>query len=177
MLVYQDNGSVSVLTEVRFTINRHEPLLAPLVPFVVTPEVSRHILDLKPALSKIPGLSIDAREVAILVNGTIWKSAFEIWSHERIAVATTNLNQSQIDKIKAGDKPHDLDEECSIAFDITTELLKRPGPLSEELWKRAEKTLGTQGATALVHYIGYYSYVSIMQNGFDVPLPNGESVG
>lgn len=36
--------------------------------------------------------------------------------------------------------------------------------------------LGKEGAVALVHFVGYYSYAAVFLNGFDVPLPEGERI-
>lgn len=127
------------------------------------------------ALAKIPGLPQYAREVAILATGSHFKAAYEIYSHERIAIGT-ELKQDQIDKIKHGEKPGDLQEIGNVAFDVTMELLKKPGPLAEEKWKEAEKAFGREGAMALVHYVGYYAYTSLLLNGLDIQLPEGESI-
>lgn len=133
-------------------------------------------MQLATELAKIPGLPQNARETAILATGSHYKAAYEIYAHERVAVKSTDLTQEQVDKIKTGTKPSNLDEKCSVAFDVAIELVTKPGPLSKQSWDKAEKTLGKQGTLALIHYTGYYAYTCVLLNGCDVPVPDGEKI-
>lgn len=127
------------------------------------------------ALSKVPDLPKSAREVAILAVGSKYKAVYEIYAHERVA-ATTGLSKAQIDAIKNGEKPGDLDEGCNIAFDVTMELVDKPGPLSDTNWKRAVEQFGRRGAFVLANYVGYYMYTCCLLNACDIPLPEGEKI-
>jgi len=89
---------------------------------------------------------------------------------------TTDLTKEQINKIKVGQKPQDLDTGSSVAFDATMELVKKPGPLKKESWDAVVKEFGKQGALALIHYVGLYMYTCVLLNGCDVPLPGGEKI-
>lgn len=141
-----------------------------------TPGTTRPFFQIASELAKIPGLPQNARETAILATGSHYKAVYEIYAHERVAVANTDLNQEQVDMIKTGKKPTDLDEKCSAAFDVAIELVTKPGPLSKENWEKAEKALGKQGTLALIHYVGYYAYTCILLNACDVPVPDGEKI-
>ena len=60
---------------------------------------------------------------------------------------------------------------------MVQELLVRRGPLGEEVWERAVRECGGRDAVmSVVQWCGVYSYVSVILNGCDVPVPEGESV-
>jgi hypothetical protein len=69
-----------------------------------------------------------------------------------------------------GSCPQGFDRECKTAFKVATELCK-PGPLDEKAWKEAVDVFGVSGATALVHYVGFYKYVATILDSFDAQLP------
>lgn len=139
--------------------------------------VSLHFLGLTKAIATIPGLTPYARETAILTAGGYYGSLFEIYSHERVALATTDLSEEQINELKVAKKPSGLKEEGDVAYDVAIGLLqKNKGPMPDELWSRAEKIFGPEGAQALVHYTALYSYVSILLNGCGCGLPAGEKI-
>ncbi len=65
----------------------------------------------------------------------------------------------------------DFDEEKKVVFACATELVEKLGPLSRETWQRTVDAVGVQGATAVVHYVGFYKYVATILNGFDAQVP------
>ena len=76
-----------------------------------------------------------------------------------------------------GQKPSGMDEESKLAYDVVVELVDKKGPLSNEVWDRAVKVMGSkEGVLALVQYVSLYSFVCVYLNGCDVPLPEGESL-
>ena len=148
-------------------------LIGPLSPLIYSPALANLYLDFASELGKIPGLPKKAREVAILVTGHVFDSRYELYSHERLA-AETGLSAIQIEAVKQGKKPSGvdaLDEQCDLAFDMAMVLTVRRGPLSEEMWVRAETKLGKTGAMALVQYVALYSYTCILLNAVDEPVP------
>ncbi|KAK8200831.1 hypothetical protein M8818_006148 [Zalaria obscura] len=140
-----------------------------------TPEVAESFFALMKSLAKIPGLPAAAREVAILAVGAHFQADYEIYSHERIAAALTELPYQTIDYVKRGTKPA-MEEDCEAAYDAAKELCTKPGPLSEPTWQRIERHFGREGALALVHYVGFYAYTCLLLNGCAVPLPEGEMI-
>jgi 4-carboxymuconolactone decarboxylase len=146
-------------------------LLGPFAPLLRTPSVAHGWHVLGSALRSLRGLSPTARETAILVVGSKWNAAFEIYAHEAIAVNATDITQAQANKIKKGEKPEGLDEASGVAYDVASELVNKMGPLSEGLYGRAREVLGEEGTLALIHFVGFYCYVSVFLNGCDVPVP------
>lgn len=118
-------------------------------------------------------------------------------AHER----SSKFSKRDLEAISQGRCPEGFGAEQKIAFKIATEF-RRAGPLSKETWDESVKVsppppshaqveisscechwicteaeaqvLGVSGTTALIHYVGFYSYVSVILNGFDagVPVPS-----
>ena len=85
-----DAVSVSCLDTDTRSFRWREPngaFLGPFAPFLHTPTVGRAQLEVVLALAKIPGLSKKARETSILVTGTKYQAAYELYAHRRNAVA------------------------------------------------------------------------------------------
>lgn len=132
-----------------------------------TPAPGYAWLDMTKGLAQMPGLPPLAREVAILVTGNHEQAAYEVYAHS----AVSRLPPSDLDEIKRGTCPAHLDEGCKVAFKVATELCEKPGPLGADIWNDAADTFGSTGATALVHYVGFYKYVATILNGFDAQVP------
>lgn len=125
------------------------------------------------AVGEIKGLPPAAKETVILATGSHFKGVYETYAHERVALKTTDLTEEQINQIKVGKKPQNLDAKASVAFDAAIELANKPGPLKKESWNNLVKELGEQGALAVVRYVGLYAYTCVLLNGCDVQLPPG----
>ncbi|KAL9087312.1 MAG: hypothetical protein Q9159_003732 [Coniocarpon cinnabarinum] len=150
-------------------------LLGPCAPLQHTPELGRHILGIQQELGRLPGLPLKAREVAILVVGSNHGAAYEVYAHRRIAM-TVGLSEDECDSICLEDKPESLDKMSAMAYDVAHEILECPGPLSDSTWNDGCHVLGKEGMTALVHYVGAYSYLCVVLNGFDCKVPDGETL-
>lgn len=118
-------------------------------------------------MAKIPGLSPSSREVAILVVGAHTKAVYEETAHKQVS----GFSKSELDDIERGVCPAEFDDEKKVVFACATELVERPGPLSQETWQRTVDVVGVQGTTAVVHFVGFYKYVSTILNGFDAQVP------
>lgn len=122
------------------------------------------------AIGELP-LPADVKETAILACGGHFQAEYELYAHEAVATKAVVLSQGQIDVIKRDQKPDDLNENCSLAYDIAKRLCSRPGPLPQEYWNRSVKAFAKDGTIALVHFIGFYAYLCIALNAVDVPVP------
>ena len=71
----------------------------------------------------------------------------------------------------SGERPEGLDEKQSVAFDVVKYLTGTPGPLPDDIYKRAVDLLGKDATTALIHYTGCYCYLAAALNGADIPVP------
>jgi hypothetical protein len=148
-------------------------MIGPFPFFISHPEVGKRLYDLMFAFGRLP-LPADVREVGILTAAVQYGDSFVGYSHEALALATGKLSAEQTRSLRSGQKPDGLTEECSIAYDVAKSLCGNRGPLPGELWDRAVEVLGKDTTLALLHYIGFYSYVSIVLNGVDASVPNDQ---
>ena len=125
------------------------------------------------ALSVSPSLPRNAREVAILVTGTAFHSAYELYSHV-IAGEKRGLSDDKIAIIVAGHRPSDLTSEEAVAHDVASALMHH-GTLAEINYRQAVEAFGQHGAAELIYLIGLYCLVSVTLNGFNVPVPETEA--
>ncbi|KAF7194042.1 hypothetical protein HII31_04563 [Pseudocercospora fuligena] len=144
--------------------------VGPYALFTAVPETGKLAMDLVYSLGKLK-IPQDVKETAILACGGHFQAAYELYAHENVAEKAGVLTRSQIDAIKQDRKPADLNENCSLAYDIAKRLCSKPGPLPRSQWDESVKAFGKEGTLVLVHYIGFYAYLCIALNAVDVPVP------
>ena len=145
-------------------------LVGPWNPWLHFPKFGGPVWELVKALSTSPSLPKPVREVAILVTGARFRSAYEIYAHVLVAEAR-GLPDDKIATIVAGQRPSDLSRGEAVAYDVAAALVS--GGLLPELTYRQAVALFTENGTAeLINLIGLYCTVSVTLNGFDVPIPD-----
>jgi 4-carboxymuconolactone decarboxylase len=127
------------------------------------------IWDLVKALSASPTLPRPVREVAILVTGAHFHSAYELYAHVIIAEAR-GLPDEKIATIVAGQRPADLTRQEAVTYDVASALVAG-SLLPELLYRQSVVTFGEKGTAELINLVGLYCLVSVTLNGFDVPVP------
>jgi 4-carboxymuconolactone decarboxylase len=110
------------------------------------------------------------REVAILVTGARFRSAYEIYAHVLVAEAR-GLPDDKIATIVAGQRPSDLSRAEAVAYDVAAALVSG-GLLPELTYRQAVALFGENGTAELIYLIRLYCAVSVTLNGFDVPVPD-----
>jgi len=133
-------------------------------------------MELLGSINKFPGLPPSARETAILALGSEYNSQYMIYSHECIAANHNTQTAGQIQEINAGKKPVGLSDAESVAYDVVMEFAESYEAVESEDVGTRGRGARERGEVALVHFVGYYSYVAVFLNGFDVPLPEGVRV-
>ncbi|WP_236033653.1 carboxymuconolactone decarboxylase family protein [Belnapia mucosa] len=154
------------------TIDRNGALLGPWNPWLHEPKFGGPIWELTKAMSVAPSLPKPVREVAILVTGAHFRSAYELYAHV-IAAEQRGLSDDTLATIVAGQRPGDLPRDQAIAYDIASALVNG-GVLPELSYRQAVKEFGAHGAAELIYLVGLYCMVSVTLNGFDVPIPEEE---
>lgn len=147
-------------------------------PFAVqlhTPAVGHHFLGMAKALRRLPGLSDLNREIATIVVGARFDAAYELVAHKHLG-QKFGLSENEYLEILNGKKPETLTEEGKAVFDVAYELASGSGPMAQETWENAVRLIGKDATTAVVHYVGFYSYVSVILRGFDVKVPEAPSI-
>ncbi|KAJ6259247.1 hypothetical protein Dda_6146 [Drechslerella dactyloides] len=118
------------------------------------------------ALSSVSEFPLKCREIAILAIGEHYGAKFELYSHVRVA-KKVGLSNRQIEDLLAGLPPTGGTEQELISWEVARALISAKGPIPAEMWKRAEGAFGKEGAGALIHFVGFYAYTSIILNGAD----------
>ena len=121
-------------------------------------------------------LSKGLSELAIIVTGRVWSSAFE-WEHHAPLAIEGGIDPKHVETISLGKKPIFENPEQNAVFDFAAEanILKN---VSDNTYKRLVDLLGENAAIDIVGICGYYSLISMTLNVFKVsndtdkwPLP------
>jgi hypothetical protein len=144
-------------------------LIGPWNPWLHLPKIGGPIWELTKALSISPTLPRPVREVAILVTGAHFHSAYELYAHV-IAAELRGLPDERIATIVAGQRPVDLTREEAVAYDVAAALVGG-GVLPQLTYQQAVAVFGEAAAMELIYLVGLYCLVSVTLNGFDVPVP------
>ena len=111
-----------------------------------------------------------ARELVILAVVAVYDCPFVLYAHTRIALQL-GLSEKQVALAAQGIAPEGLTEEEDVIYATALELARSRGPLDEQSWKRAERTLGRERSARLAHVVGMYQYSSTLLNLGAVPVP------
>jgi 4-carboxymuconolactone decarboxylase len=144
-------------------------LIGPWNPWLRFPKLGGPVWELVKALSTSPTLPRPVREVAILVTGAKFRSAYEIYAHVLVA-ELRGLPDDKIATIVAGQRPSDLTREEAIAYDVASALVAG-GVLPALTYQQAAAQFGEAGTAEFIYLVGLYCMVSVTLNGFDVPVP------
>lgn len=159
-----------------FTMARDDgAMLGPYNPMLHFPQFGGAVWGVNTALSQHTTLPKPVHELAILVTGARFSARYELYAHEFTA-AKAGLSQTKIAALAAGARPGDLTDEEAVAFDVAT-ALTRGAQLPESTYQAAVSAFGEQGMGELLFLIGFYCLISVLLNGFDVPVPGRDSDG
>jgi 4-carboxymuconolactone decarboxylase len=147
-------------------------LIGPFSPLLHFPELGKPSWGLIKQLIASATLPKAAREVAVLLTGARLNSRYEIYSHEHVA-EQSGLSTAKVATLSAGERPSDLDEQESAAFDVTAALL-RGNQLPETTYRRALRAFGDKQLAELVFLIGGYVLISLLLNAYDISVPGRE---
>jgi hypothetical protein len=145
-------------------------LLGPWNPWIQEPKFGKPVWELTKAMVSIPSLPAPVREVAILVTGAHFKSAYELYAHVMVA-EHRGLSDEKLATIVAGQRPNDLTRQEAVAYDFASALVNE-GVLPELTYRAAVEQFGKHGAAELSYLVGLYCLVSVTLNTLDVPVPD-----
>lgn len=147
-------------------------LIGPWNPWLRFPKFGGPVWALVKALSASRTLPRPVREVAILVAGAKFRSAYELYAYVLVA-ELRGLPDAKIATIVAGQRPNDLTREEAVAYDVASALVAG-GVLPELTYRQAVDLFGEEGTAEFINLVGLYCMVSVTLNGFDVPVPEVE---
>lgn len=148
-------------------------LSGPFNAFLHAPGLGQHLTSLGLALRYDTSIERRLTEVAILTVGARWQAEFEWWAHARMA-RRHGVADAVIEAIRRGEDPPFQAEDERAVHAAARQLAGR-GRISQDAYDAAHQVLSDTGMVELVTLCGYYTLISYLLNGFDVPLPPGET--
>ena len=146
-------------------------LRGPFNAWLHTPETGEAAQALGVKLRFESSLSGAVRETAILTVAQHWRSQYEWWEHEQIALKE-GMTPDDIAAIKRSEAPAGNPElGCIQAF--VSELM-RTGNVADGTYAETHALVGDRGMADLVTLAGYYAMISANLNVFRVSVPEGE---
>jgi 4-carboxymuconolactone decarboxylase len=147
-------------------------LMGPWNPWLHEPRIGGAVWELTKAMTAEASLPDPVRQIAILVTGAHFGSAYELYAH--IAVAEKEgMTEQRLSTLVSGSRPDDLSDAEGVGYDVAFALVNG-GVLAEPIYRLAVKTFGQHGANELIYLVGLYCLVSMTLNGFNVPVPERE---
>ena len=156
-------------------INEADELIGPWNPWLRFAKFGGPVWELVKSLSAAPKLPKPVREIAILVTGAHFRSAYEIYAHVMVA-ELRGISDDKIATIIAGQRPGDLTREEAVAYDLASALVSG-GVLPALTYRQAVGLFGEEGTAEFIYLVGLYCMVSVTLNGFDVPVPEAGEPG
>lgn len=144
----------------------------PFDAWIRSPELCKRAVSLGNFIWQRTTLDRSLVELGILVTARFWRSNVEWVSHERMA-REYGLADEVIDDIFAERRPTAAKQKELLVYDIATSLHK-DHEIEKSLYDQAVKTLGEQGLIELIMTVGFYTFVSMTLNTFDVETAKGE---
>ncbi|MFI4948877.1 MAG: carboxymuconolactone decarboxylase family protein [Alphaproteobacteria bacterium] len=143
----------------------------PVHVWLKSPGLADHAHKLGAHVRFATGFTPKQTEIAILMTARYWTAQFEWAAHVRLGLQA-GLTQAQIDAIAERRTPAFSDPGDQIVYDFCRDYYD-DHRVDDATLARVEKRFGEKGAVDLAGLIGYYSFVSVTLNVFEVPTPPG----
>jgi len=169
--VHDEIAALVARTQNRIVVlNEQNALVGPFPAMLNFPQFGVPALVFQRSLSTGARLPKTVREVAILTVGAAFGARYELYAHE-ITAAEVGLSRSQIATLASGNRPSDLNEEGTIAFEVAR-VLSEGRILPTSTYSQALELFGKEGVGELVFLISGYCQIAMILNAFDVPVPD-----
>ena len=143
----------------------------PVHVWLKSPGLADHAHKLGAHVRFATGFTPKQTEIAILMTARYWTAQFEWAAHVRLALQA-GLSQDAIDAIAERRTPRFDDPDDQLVYDFCRDYYD-DHRVDDATLERVEKRFGEAGAVDLAGLIGYYSFVSVTLNVFEVPTPPG----
>ncbi|CAK7232882.1 hypothetical protein SCUCBS95973_008408 [Sporothrix curviconia] len=142
----------------------------PFATHLHTPLVGQHFHGLGSAVEAIPGLTPFQREISILVTAAKYRANYAVAAH-LVKGPAVGFAKEDIESIMEGTCPQSLGPDGVAIYKAADHLVNRPGTLPQTLYDSLLAHVGVDGTKHLIHLVGFYSYLMVVLNGFDVQAP------
>lgn len=112
------------------------------------------------------------REVAILVTARSWTCHYEWYAHAAAAIEH-GVSPDVVEAIRIEAPPRFSREDEAIVYAVAKALCDER-QLPDAIYERARAAFGEAGVSELISIIGYYTYLALLINGFDLEAPGDE---
>jgi len=148
-------------------------LVGPFNAMAMSPKIGKRASAMGAAVRFNEDIDRRLLEIAIITTGAHWRANFEWYAHSAMA-RDAGVTDDVIDAIAAGTPPPFTKHDEATVFAFASELLGT-GRVAQPTYDAARELLGEPRLVDLVSTIGYYCYISLTLNAFDVQLPSGET--
>lgn len=143
----------------------------PFDPLILNPELAKRAVSWGNSLWERTTIGRRLVELAIVVTGRFWESNVEWVSHSKLAL-DNGVSQEVLNAIFEQRRPDMAPEDELLVYDICSSLHKTH-QLPMDLYERAIESFGEQGLVDIIATIGYYTFISMILNAFDIGLFDG----
>jgi len=148
-------------------------VVGPLALWLNRPDMAAGAVELGTYLRYNTSLGPKLAELAICVTARCWDAEFEWFAHKLLALKA-GLDPAIAEAIRTKQEPAFSDPEEEAVYRFTLEAFTNPRKqVSDGTYAKAMEVLGKDRVVDLVGLIGYYSFVSVTLNNFNV-LPQGD---
>lgn len=105
-------------------------------------------------------------ELAILITGRYWGAEFE-WQHHKPIALEAGLDKDIIEAIRKAETPSFSHEDEQCVYDLATNLYQTQR-VPDDTYQSAIRVLGQDAVVDLVGVLGYYAFISMTINVFEV---------
>lgn len=147
---------------------------APLRAWLHSPEFGARAQRLGEFLRYDTTLGPSLSELAILVTARFWTAHYEWYAHKREGLKA-GIDPAVIADIAVRRRPKLADPRAVAVYDYAW-ALHESHRVPAAIHAAALDALGEQGLVELVGLLGYYTLVAMTLNGFEIGLPEGESI-
>ncbi len=143
----------------------------PFDPWIRSPEVAERAVSLGNFIWERTTLDRRLVELAIIITARHFCSNVEWVAHARMA-REQGVSDAVIDDVFARRRPQAAPTDELVVYDVVT-ALHESHDLPLALYRQAVDTFGEQGLMELIMTIGFYGFVSLTLNAFNVPVAEG----
>jgi 4-carboxymuconolactone decarboxylase len=139
----------------------------PFDPWIRSPEVAARAMGLGNYIWERTSVGRRIVELAIIVTGRHWRSNVEWVAHERMA-REQGISDEVIQAVFEQRIPADAPEDETLTIEVCR-ALHETQDLPLALYDRAVAMWGEQGLVDIIQTIGFYAFVSMTLNTFNIP--------
>jgi len=152
-----------------FAQSKRKAVRGPLALWIHRPELALATQTLGSYLRFDCSLGPKLTELAILTTAKVWGSEFEWYAHKPMAL-DAGLSSDVIEAVRTGTPPPYTEDAERAVHEYACEAATERR-ISDDLYERTISVLGKDRLVDLVALIGYYGFVSLTLNTFNILPP------